>query len=125
MGPKNRLDMIGDQLFGSKNLKHIMAVSCSGAKYLMDSTLSGEKPPRIGSEHRSEGSPDVRFAPQLPLAPPAPKTIARAIPPHVCHATRRAGLLGENHAFRKCVAQLPKHRGEERSQEQSEYRQQQ
>ena len=33
--------------------------------------------------------------------------------------------LGENHAFRKCVAQLPKHRGEERTQEQSEYCQQQ
>ena len=30
-------------------------------------------PLRIGSEHHSEGSPDVRFAPQLPLAPPRPK----------------------------------------------------
>jgi hypothetical protein len=34
-------------------------------------------------------------------------------------------FLGGDHAFRKCVAELLKHRGEERSQEQSEYRQQQ
>ena len=33
--------------------------------------------------------------------------------------------LGGNHAFRNCVAELLKHRGEERSQEQSEYRQHQ
>ena len=41
--------------------------------------------------------------------------------------TRRDALasLGGNHGFRKCVAELLMHRGEERSQEQSDYRQQQ
>ena len=55
-----------------------------------DTSAFASRPPSEPSLPRS--APDVRFAPQLPLAPPAPKTTARAIPPHVCHATRRSGL---------------------------------
>ena len=79
-------------------------------------------PLRIGSEHHSEGSPDVRFAPQLLLAPPAPQKPS-PVRYRRTFVTRHDALasLGGNHAFRKCVAELLKHRGEERSQEQSEY----